>query len=171
MDAPIWSAHGRLDHGRMLMARDGRWDRQQAAELLAEARDRFETLGMEFYRHRSAELLERSRPPSPASIREEDGQWAFVYEGRPVRLRDGKGVRFLVRLLREPGRELHALELTEDGQDAERARQSVTRALKTTVDRLDDAHPALGAHLRAALRIGVYSAYMPDPRAPIIWDG
>jgi tetratricopeptide (TPR) repeat protein len=175
MDAPLWSAHGRLDHGRMLAARDRPGDRQRAAEMLAEARDRFEALGMEFYRRRAAALLERTRPTSStASVRHEDGQWAFVYEGRPARLRDGKGVRFLVRLLLEPGREIHCVELAgggEGAQEAEKARQSVTRALKSTVDRLHATHPALAAHLRAALRVGVYSAYLPDPRAPMIWDG
>jgi tetratricopeptide (TPR) repeat protein len=55
--------------------------------------------------------------------------------------------------------------------EAERARQSVSRAVKGTVERLADANPALGEHLRSTVRTGVYSAYVPDPRAPIAWEG
>lgn len=55
--------------------------------------------------------------------------------------------------------------------DAERARQSVTRAVKGALERVAEAHPALGDHLRSTVRTGVFSAYAPDPRAPITWDG
>jgi hypothetical protein len=54
--------------------------------------------------------------------------------------------------------------------DVERARQSVTRAVKGTVERLADGNPALGLHLRSTVRTGVYSTYVPDPRAPIAWE-
>jgi tetratricopeptide (TPR) repeat protein len=37
--------------------------------------------------------------------------WSFGYEGRTVRIRDGRGVRFLVTLLQHPGQEIHAAEL------------------------------------------------------------
>jgi hypothetical protein len=54
--------------------------------------------------------------------------------------------------------------------DAERARQSVTRAVKGAIERLAEAHPSLGEHLRSTVRTGIYSAYVPDPRAPIVWE-
>ena len=54
--------------------------------------------------------------------------------------------------------------------DAERARQSVTRAIKGAIDRIDAAHPALGDHLRTTVRTGIYSCYAPDPRVPIRWE-
>lgn len=54
--------------------------------------------------------------------------------------------------------------------DAERARQSVTRAIKSALERIAEAHPTLGDHLRKAVRTGTYSAYVPDPRAPVHWD-
>jgi len=53
---------------------------------------------------------------------------------------------------------------------AERARQSVTRAVKRAIDRLADADPALGEHLRATVRAGIYSVYRPDPAAPVVWS-
>ena len=164
-----------------------------------------------------------------AALLREGEYWVFAFAGDVTRLRDSKGVRYLARLLRNPGRELHALDLvmsdasageaalpareqpwapgsgegvlldpsTRDAYrrrladlqeeveeanayhdparaeraqqeiddlvaeltgalgfgggdrktaaDAERARQSVTRAVKGTVLRLGEAHPALGA--------------------------
>ena len=53
--------------------------------------------------------------------------------------------------------------------DAERARQSVTRAIKGAIDRLAVASPELGQHLRTTVHTGVFSSYVPDPRAPVSW--
>ena len=46
--------------------------------------------------------------------------------------------------------------------DAERARQSVTKAVKEAVDRLSEADPGLGHHLRETVRTGIYSSYAAD---------
>ena len=88
---------------------------------------------------------------------------------------DGERVAKLRREL-----ELIAGELTSSvgigGRDrraagaAERARINVTRAIRSALDRIDDAVPALGAHLRATVRTGTFCAYMPDPRATITWQ-
>jgi len=53
---------------------------------------------------------------------------------------------------------------------AERARVSVTRAIRGAMDRLRDYSPSLGAHLEATIRTGTFCAYVPDPRAPIEWQ-
>lgn len=55
--------------------------------------------------------------------------------------------------------------------DGERARQSVTRAIKSAIERIGDAHPGLGDHLRTTIRTGIYSSYSPDSRVPIRWHG
>jgi hypothetical protein len=52
---------------------------------------------------------------------------------------------------------------------AERARVSVTRAIRNAIDRLSAESPALGGHLEATIRTGTYCSYTPDPRAPITW--
>jgi tetratricopeptide (TPR) repeat protein len=44
-------------------------------------------------------------------FRREGDYWSVVFEGRTVRVRDLKGIRYLARLLAEPGRELHVLDL------------------------------------------------------------
>ena len=54
--------------------------------------------------------------------------------------------------------------------DSERARVSVTKAVRGAVRRLEDQHPDLGRHLSLAVRTGTFCAYDPDPRAPVSWD-
>jgi tetratricopeptide (TPR) repeat protein len=54
---------------------------------------------------------------------------------------------------------------------AERARISVTRAIRSAMDRLSAESPALGRHLEATVRTGTYCSYTPDPRVPISWGG
>jgi tetratricopeptide (TPR) repeat protein len=44
-------------------------------------------------------------------FRREGDYWSVVFEGHTTRVRDLKGLRYLARLLGEPGREFHVLEL------------------------------------------------------------
>ncbi len=44
-------------------------------------------------------------------FRREGDYWLVVFDGRTVRVRDLKGMRYLARLLAQPGRELHVLDL------------------------------------------------------------
>jgi predicted ATPase len=53
---------------------------------------------------------------------------------------------------------------------AERARISVTKAIREAVKRIADRDPALGRHLRATLRTGIFCCYAPDARVPSSWD-
>ncbi|HEY8170059.1 MAG TPA: AAA family ATPase [Candidatus Limnocylindria bacterium] len=53
---------------------------------------------------------------------------------------------------------------------SERARISVTRAIRNALERLSGESPALGRHLEATVRTGTYCSYTPDPRAPITWQ-
>lgn len=50
------------------------------------------------------------RPPDTA-LRREGEYWTIAYEGEMVRLKHTRGVGYLADLLRNPGRELHALDL------------------------------------------------------------
>src|SRR5215207_9079577 len=54
---------------------------------------------------------------------------------------------------------------------AERARLNATRAIRAAVANLARVNPALGRHLAVTIRTGRYCAYLPDPRAPIGWEG
>jgi tetratricopeptide (TPR) repeat protein len=55
------------------------------------------------------------------------------------------------------------------GSLSERARVSVTRAVRRALARIREHHPPLGAHLEHALHTGTYCAYRPDPRARMTW--
>lgn len=200
-----------------------------------------------------------ARGPAEASPPASDSQnrfhlegeyWSVTFGGDIFRLRDGKGLRYLQRLLAEPGREFHVLDLVANGEreagasrgtrlalgdagpvldarakdayrrrlaeidadlaDAERlgdafrvaqakadrefiarelaravglggrdrraasaserARVSVTRAIRHALARIRAHNPLLGAHLDRAIRTGTYCGYLPDPRAPIRWN-
>ncbi|WP_052667390.1 hypothetical protein [Nitriliruptor alkaliphilus] len=184
-----------------------------------------------------------------------DGDTRLVeFAGRAVLVRDLKGLRYLARLLAEPGREFHVLDLVAaergdappstvfdpgelapvtdgtgplldeqakaayrrrleeidddlaeaetngdtaraalaaadrdfllaelsravglggrdrtEGSHAERARTSVTRAVRYGLDRIAQHHPSLADHLAHTVRTGTYCAYDPEPRATIHW--
>ena len=188
-------------------------------------------------------------------FRREGDYWSVVFEGRTVRVRDLKGMRYLAQLLADPGREFYVLDLiaaessqqgeAESGRTAglshtgpgdagemldarakdayrrrlaeidddieqaraledtereaqadaerdflirelsravglggrdrraastsERARVSVTRALRHGIARVGEHHPELGEHLDRTIRTGAYCAYAPDPRATAAW--
>jgi tetratricopeptide (TPR) repeat protein len=66
--------------------------------------------------HPAAEPGGQARPVPPGVnqenvFRREGDYWSVVFEGRTVRLRDLKGLRYLARLLSDPGREFHVLDL------------------------------------------------------------
>jgi hypothetical protein len=126
-------------------------------------------------------------------LRCEGDYWTIVFDGRTLRLRDTKGLRYVAVLLRQPGRRVAATELVtaartspyEDGSSrkpkepavraagrdraAERARLAVTKGIKSTVTRIAAMHPGLGIHLAATIRCGYDCVYTPDPRSPIDW--
>jgi len=53
---------------------------------------------------------------------------------------------------------------------AERARQSVTRTIKSAVNKIAEYQPALAHHLRRCIKTGTYCCYTPDPQGTITWD-
>jgi hypothetical protein len=186
----------------------------------------------------------------------EGDYWSIAFDGRTTRLRDARGLRYLARLLSEPGRELHAIELVigeqraapaahtrapneqswqalsgdagelldrrakeayrrrlaeierdlddarqcgdvsradqamaerrflarelaravglggrdrRAGSNAERARASVTLAVRRAMARIRTVHPALGAHLERTIRTGTFCVYLPDQRVTSEW--
>lgn len=177
LGAPAWLAHGRMAHARMFLARRAAGDDERAYDLLSHARAGFRQLGMSFYAQRAEGLLDRlgvagSSPPTSASFRQEGDGWALEYEGRIVRLHDSVGMRYLARLLAHPGQPFSAVELIGDGPlDTERARHRVIGAVRSAIERIADSHPTLGDHLRRTVRVGARSSYVPDARAPVVWDG
>ena len=54
--------------------------------------------------------------------------------------------------------------------DAERARQSVTKTLRAAVEQIGLRAPAVAEHLRVSLRTGFFCSYSPDPASSLQWD-
>jgi hypothetical protein len=74
-------------------------------------------------REAAARVLEaEAEPESPSTSAPTDGNvfrrdgdlWAIAYDGKRVQLRDAKGLRYLARLLAEPGREIHVNDLAAE---------------------------------------------------------
>ena len=55
------------------------------------------------------------------------------------------------------------------GSPAERARVSITKAVKIALARIRANSPALARHLGATIHTGTFCCYTPDPRTPITW--
>jgi hypothetical protein len=102
-------------------------------------------------------LTQAAGRPAEASrnvFRRQGEYWTVVFEGLVVRLRDAKGLRHLARLLADPGREFHAVDLeAAEGQPAQVSRGSrAGRGEPELVARRDlgDAGELLDAPAKAA---------------------
>jgi hypothetical protein len=52
---------------------------------------------------------------------------------------------------------------------AERARVSVTKAIRATIKRVGEHDPMLARELESTIRTGAYCVHQPDPRHPLGW--
>jgi tetratricopeptide (TPR) repeat protein len=283
LGAPPLVARTELDYGAGLLARGRPLDRTRARSLLRSSAASAEELGMKRLSERAAALLgiavgqlpvaspiaegaesespmirggaTAEAPPRDGVVRCDGDYWTIGFRGRDCRIRDTKGMRYIARLLRDAGRELHALdlaraaartdtaasgtpqetprlgaisdlggildeaakrsygrrleELRDDldeaqrfndlgraasaereidfirrelagavglhgrdrapGSAVERARLSVTKAVKATLKKIERTHPGLAHHLRTCIKTGTYCSYQPDPTQPFTW--
>jgi tetratricopeptide (TPR) repeat protein len=148
LDSPPFLARTQYDYAAALHARGAPGDRERAAQLLAEARETAQRLGMERLAARCA-LLHAGPPAATAAVparaavstavlAREGEYWAVTFEGPTVRVRDSAGVRHLARLLAAPEVETPALELAAGSRDER--------------PRLGDAGEVLDPRARAAYR-------------------
>jgi hypothetical protein len=107
------------------------------------------------YRHRLAELREELQ----AAKRQGRIAQAEAAEREIEAL-----VAELARATGLGGRDRRAASATE------RARQSVTRTIKSAVNKIAEYQPALGHHLRRCIKTGTYCCYTPDPHVTITWN-
>jgi tetratricopeptide (TPR) repeat protein len=92
--------------------------------------------------------------PPVASLnlfRREGDYWSVVFEGHTLRVRDLKGMRYLARLLADPGREYHVLDLVaaETGSGAQVDRSQAADLLRSA---LGDAGEMLDTRAKDAYR-------------------
>ncbi len=102
----------------------------------------------------------RHQPPPPshgeaATFRREGEVWSIEFAGRVVRVRDARGLRYLSRLLANPAREFHVLDLV------------AAEAGGAAAGRLSDAGPLLDERAKAAYRqrLADIEADLDDARA------
>jgi hypothetical protein len=50
----------------------------------------------------------------------------------------------------------------KSGHPAERARSAVTWRIRSALGKVEEAHPALGRHLRNSVRTGTFCSYRPE---------
>lgn len=161
-----WLAHTQYDHARVLLAWDRPGDRQRALTLVRESAEGARRLGMPSLAERVSVLLSQlgARPRSttqpqagPAGGREnvfrrEGDFWSVVFDGQAVRLRDAKGLRYLARLLAQPGREIHVLDLVSPGAGGRVPRHAELRESGLRIGGAEDAGDVLDGVARASYR-------------------
>ena len=167
-------------------------DHERGAGLLAAALEAAASLGMEALEGQVnallAELAQQTAsaadartgtaPDSSRNLFRREGEyWTIAYEGRTFRSRDTKGLAYLAELLRAPTREFFALDLVrlgeehvggdarlrEDAAALERARQSITIAIRVAQRKISASDPALGRHLASTIHTGKLCVYTPGP--------
>jgi tetratricopeptide (TPR) repeat protein len=96
-----------------------------------------------------------ARDTQPAAgfnvFRREGDYWSVVFEGRTVRVRDLKGMRYLARLLADPGREYHVLDLVA-AETGSGAQADSGQAADLPRSALGDAGESLDAQAKDAYR-------------------
>ena len=99
----------------------------------------------------SGEGLDVQPAAAANAFRREGDYWSVVFEGRTVRVRDLKGMRYLAHLLAHPGREFHVLDLVaaEGGSVAQVKSGQVAELSHST---LGDAGELLDARAKEAYR-------------------
>ncbi len=91
--------------------------------------------------------------PADNLFRREGDYWTIAHAGNVFRLRDSKGLRFIAQLIRDPGRELHALDLALEGLGAaSTGAASGAAEYDLTVSRGESVGPMLDATAKAAYK-------------------
>ena len=122
-----------------------------------------------------------STPPAAQRIYREGEYWTIAYESGVLRLRDGKGIRYLAHLLLHPGEPIAAVQLQAvaggeaclapaDELTAERTRSAVSKRIKDAVEKIRRHNPALGLYLVATVKTGRDCVYRPDAEEDIRWE-
>lgn len=149
--AALLVAHTLRQYSSLLRERSGPGDDAAAEAMLGEANETYQQLGLDHWI-----TTEPATPltTSQHNVFRRDGEtWALSYDGRETRVRDVKGLSVIARLLAEPGREFHVLDLTGGGGRAsglvltgdtgevidDEARRAYQRRLAELDAELDDA--------------------------------
>jgi tetratricopeptide (TPR) repeat protein len=107
--APVFAAEARSKLADCLEAQGQRADRQLTGQLRQQADTTMHTLGAEPI---FQPVAAQRRPQAASAVLQREGDyWTVQHSTDPIRIRDRLGMHYLARLLTEPGREFHALDL------------------------------------------------------------
>jgi hypothetical protein len=170
LGAAAFLARTRSEYARMLIRRDRAADRGRALQLLDKVLAVARTLGLARLVQEISTLREIETGGTVTGVadeasaitgghvfRREGDFWTVAYGGSVVRVRDSKGLHYLARLLAQPAREFHVVDLeAAESQPAQGARsERLARAgvaeLEVRPD-LGDAGELLDAKAKAAYR-------------------
>lgn len=162
-----WLARIRADWATALDRRGRPGDHERADELWQAALATADQLAMPGLRQRCRAArpdaniiapLAVAAEPEPISIAREGDLWLARGLGYTTRVRDSRGIQMLARLVGEPGRELHALDLAGEGDGADtgdagealdvKAKAAYRRRLADLTEQLEEAE-ARGDAIRA----------------------
>jgi tetratricopeptide (TPR) repeat protein len=101
--------------------------------------------------HVEHDALDKQPAGSLNVFRREGDYWSVIFEGHTVRVRDLKGMRYLARLLADPGREYHVLDLVA-AETGSVAQVDSSQAAELTRSALGDAGEMLDARAKDAYR-------------------
>lgn len=159
LGSPVWEARVKADHADGLVRRGRSGDRERARALYAEALGVARRLDMPGLAARcragcedapSANATPSSGHRAPKlELRPSGALWLLSGFGEEVAVKDSRGMQMIARLVAEPGRELHVLELAGatgevDGGDAgpaldARARDAYRARLRELTSERDEA--------------------------------
>lgn len=97
-----------------------------------------------------SDATEAEAPETSGVFRREGDYWSVQFEGRTVRIRDLKGMRYLAHLLAEPGREFHVLDLV--AAEGGRPQDGSGRVVNPSGTSLGDAGVMLDDKAKSAYR-------------------
>jgi hypothetical protein len=122
MGAQTWALRSRIDRARMLARRgDVRTAAVELDEVVADAA-RLGLHGLVRLAERASATTSEAAAPAPipaeAVFRRDGDVWRIAFEGDAFHLASTRGLVFLAGLLRRPGEDLPALELTSPGDSA-----------------------------------------------------
>jgi hypothetical protein len=143
----LWTT---LELSAALRRRGAGDDAARAAALLDDAQHLADAYGLQEF---PARYRATPAPPADLAPRAEDADgdrsstfaldgnvWVARFDGRTITLRDGKGPRYLARLLTAPGQEVLALDLVAgDGASAADAKEALRRQVLDVADELHEA--------------------------------
>jgi tetratricopeptide (TPR) repeat protein len=170
MGALPWTAHTQHEYAQLLLDHGEPKERPAALQLLSEALEGVNTLRMQLLADAITTRLETlggtsraGHPPSamPSSspltgmFHRQGEYWAIAYYGRSFLLKNMKGLGYIARLLIEPDREHHALDLVRMEQPIENSTsaRNGTHQAETMVIGFGDAGELLDRQAKTAYRV------------------